>query len=175
MFFKCQNWYLVWGIFVVPFRQGERIGFSYLVSQKYTGDTATVKILRDSKILEFDINLAIPTHLIPTHINGKLPSYYIVAGFVFAAVSVPYLRSEVNFIFQISWLFLFRRYSYTLFLYTPPAFVKLSTFQLPSILQVCLVTMQTQRYYVSCCMLRIHIRLEMDHLFFFVTYTGFSM
>ncbi|KAI9078074.1 hypothetical protein K1719_039999 [Acacia pycnantha] len=78
----------------VPFRQGERIGFSYLVSQKYTGDIATVKVLRDSKILEFHINLATPKHLIPAHINGRLPSYYIVAGFVFAAVSVPYLRSE---------------------------------------------------------------------------------
>ncbi|KAI9078720.1 hypothetical protein K1719_039307 [Acacia pycnantha] len=78
----------------VPFRQGERICFSYLVSQKYTGDTTTVKVLRDSKILEYDINLATPKCLIPAHINGRLPSYYIVAGFVFAAISVPYLRSE---------------------------------------------------------------------------------
>ncbi|KAK4282447.1 hypothetical protein QN277_013825 [Acacia crassicarpa] len=78
----------------VPFRQGERIGFNYLVSQKYTGDTATVKVLRDSKILEYDINLATPKCLIPAHFNGRLPSYYIVAGFVFVAVSEPYLRPE---------------------------------------------------------------------------------
>ncbi|XP_028786009.1 protease Do-like 9 isoform X2 [Neltuma alba] len=78
----------------VSFRHGERIGFTYLVSQKYTGDIATVKVLRDSKILEFDINLATHKRLVPAHINGRLPSYYIVAGFVFAAVSVPYLRSE---------------------------------------------------------------------------------
>ncbi|KAI9078088.1 hypothetical protein K1719_040013 [Acacia pycnantha] len=78
----------------VPFRPGERIGLNYLVSQKYIGDTATVKVLRDSKILEYDINLATPKRLIPAHINGRLPSYYIVAGFVFAAVSVPYLDSE---------------------------------------------------------------------------------
>ncbi|KAI4388866.1 hypothetical protein MLD38_001157 [Melastoma candidum] len=51
----------------VPFRHGERIGFSYLVSQKYTGDNARVKVLRSSEILEFNIKLA---------------------------VSVPYLRSE---------------------------------------------------------------------------------
>ncbi|KAK1404455.1 DegP protease 9 [Heracleum sosnowskyi] len=78
----------------VPFRDGERIGFSYLVSQKYTGDKALVKILRNSEILEFDIKLAPHTRLIPAHIEGKPPSYYIVAGFVFSAVSVPYLRSE---------------------------------------------------------------------------------
>ncbi|XP_010029214.1 protease Do-like 9 [Eucalyptus grandis] len=78
----------------VPFRHGERIGFGYLVSQKYTGDKAHVQVLRNSKILEFDIKLATHKRLIPAHISGKSPSYYIIAGFVFTAVSVPYLRSE---------------------------------------------------------------------------------
>lgn len=81
--------------FPVPFRHGERIGFSYLVSQKYTGEKALVKVLRNSKILEFSIKLATHKRLVPAHIKGRPPSYYIVAGFVFAAVSVPYLRSEV--------------------------------------------------------------------------------
>ncbi|KAL6136346.1 hypothetical protein ACLB2K_061642 [Fragaria x ananassa] len=78
----------------VPFRHGERIGFSYLVSQKYTGDSALVKVLRNSKILEFKIKLGTHKRLIPAHIKGKPPSYYIIGGFVFSAVSVPYLRSE---------------------------------------------------------------------------------
>ncbi|XP_026387314.1 protease Do-like 9 [Papaver somniferum] len=78
----------------IPFRHGERIAFSYLVSQKYTGDNAIVKVLRDSKILEFNIKLQTRRRLISANIQGKPPSYYIVAGFVFAAVSVPYLRSE---------------------------------------------------------------------------------
>ncbi|KAH9776054.1 protease Do-like 9 [Citrus sinensis] len=79
----------------VPFRHGERIGFSYLVSQKYTGDSAAVKVLRDSKILNFNITLATHRRLIPSHNKGRPPSYYIIAGFVFSTVSVPYLRSEV--------------------------------------------------------------------------------
>lgn len=79
----------------VPFRHGERIGFSYLVSQKYTGESARVKILRDGKVKEFDIDLANHKRLVPAHIKGKPPSYYILAGIVFAAISVPYLRSEV--------------------------------------------------------------------------------
>ncbi|CAD6339714.1 unnamed protein product [Miscanthus lutarioriparius] len=78
----------------VPFKHGERIGFSYLVSQKYTGEKARVKVLRNSKIHEFNIKLATHKRLIPAHIKGRPPSYYIVAGFVFMVVSVPYLRSE---------------------------------------------------------------------------------
>ncbi len=80
----------------VPFRHGERIGFSYLVSQKYTGESARVRILRESKIKECDIHLANHKRLVPAHIKGKPPSYYILAGIVFAAISVPYLRSEVG-------------------------------------------------------------------------------
>ncbi|KAF3437081.1 hypothetical protein FNV43_RR19834 [Rhamnella rubrinervis] len=78
----------------VPFRHGERIGFSYLISQKYTGDNAAVKVLRNSEILNFDIKLASNKRLIPAHNKGRPPSYYIIAGFVFTTVSVPYLRSE---------------------------------------------------------------------------------
>ncbi|XP_060172491.1 protease Do-like 9 [Lycium barbarum] len=79
----------------VPFRHGERIGFSYLVSQKYSGDNAAVEVLRrNSEILNFNIKLATQMRLIPAHNKGRPPSYYIIAGFVFTTVSVPYLRSE---------------------------------------------------------------------------------
>ncbi|XP_027125698.1 protease Do-like 9 [Coffea arabica] len=78
----------------VPFRHGERIGFSYLVSQKYTGDSAAIKVLRNSETIKFNIKLASHRRLIPAHNKGKPPSYYIIAGFVFTTVSVPYLRSE---------------------------------------------------------------------------------
>lgn len=78
----------------VPFRHGERIGFSYLVSQKYTGEDAAIKVLRSKKILEFNIKLATQKRLIQAHIKGVPPSYYIIAGFVFTTISVPYLRSE---------------------------------------------------------------------------------
>ncbi|XP_050223892.1 protease Do-like 9 [Mercurialis annua] len=77
----------------VPFGRGERIGFSYLVSQKYTGDSAAITILRDSEVLTIDIELAVYQHIAPVHVQG-MPPYYIVSGFVFAVVSAPYLRSE---------------------------------------------------------------------------------
>ncbi|XP_023752356.1 protease Do-like 9 [Lactuca sativa] len=78
----------------VPFRHGERIGFSYLVSHKYTGDTAQIKVLRESKILKFNIKFDTHKKLIPAHNKGRPPSYYIIGGLVFTTVSVPYLRSE---------------------------------------------------------------------------------
>ncbi|KAF4356159.1 hypothetical protein F8388_012309 [Cannabis sativa] len=80
--------------FDIPFRHGERIGFSYLISQKYTGDNAAIRVLRNSEILNFDIELVTHKRLIPAHNRGRPPSYYIIAGFVFTTVSVPYLRSE---------------------------------------------------------------------------------
>ena len=100
----------------VPFRHGERIGFSYLISQKYTGDNAAIKVLRNSKTLEFVIKLSTQRRLIPPHVKGKPPSYYIIAGFVFTTVSVPYLRSEVHIsLFPFLFLFLF---AYTFSWYT---------------------------------------------------------
>lgn len=84
----------------VPFRHGERIGFSYLVSQKYTGDTAAIKVLRNSETLKFKVKLSTHRRLVPAHNKGRPPSYYIIAGFVFSTVSVPYLRSEVKILFQ---------------------------------------------------------------------------
>jgi hypothetical protein len=53
-----------------------------------------MKFLRNSKIREFNIKLATHKRLVPAHIKGVPPSYYIVAAFVFTAVSVPYLQSE---------------------------------------------------------------------------------
>ncbi|EYU29924.1 hypothetical protein MIMGU_mgv1a005009mg [Erythranthe guttata] len=82
------------GKYTVPFRHGERIGFSYLVSQKYTGDSAEMKVLRNSKSLKLKILLGTHSRLVPAHNEGRPPSYYIVAGLVFTTVSVPYLRSE---------------------------------------------------------------------------------
>ena len=78
----------------VPFRTGERISFHYLVSEKYTGEKARVTFLRDGKVKECDLLLTAVPRLVPVHIEGKPPTYYIVAGLVFTTVCVPYLKSE---------------------------------------------------------------------------------
>ena len=43
----------------VPFRQGERIGFSYLVSQKFAHETATVELLQQGKRRTLQVQLQV--------------------------------------------------------------------------------------------------------------------
>ncbi len=78
----------------VPFRVGERIGFGHLVSNKFAGESAQLRVWRDGAVHALSVSLAVPKRLIPVHTGGAPPSYYIVAGFVFTPVCVPYLRSE---------------------------------------------------------------------------------
>ena len=41
----------------VPFLSGERIAFSYLTSQKFTGDVVALDILREGKPLQLQIKV----------------------------------------------------------------------------------------------------------------------
>lgn len=76
----------------VPFRSGERISFSYLVSQKYCNESAVLRLLKGGKEVDVTVQLRLPARLIPFHTGGKPPSYFIVAGLVFTPATVPYLR-----------------------------------------------------------------------------------
>jgi len=78
----------------VPFRRGERIAFGYLVSERYEGETVTVRILRDGVEMEVQTPLGKPTFLVPSHIGGGEPSFFIFAGFVFITASELYLKAE---------------------------------------------------------------------------------
>lgn len=78
----------------VPFRTGERISFGFLVSQKFSGETAKIEVLRGGKLTALDVTLAPPKKLIPVHIDGQPPSYYIIGGLVFTPVVQPFLESE---------------------------------------------------------------------------------
>lgn len=78
----------------VPFRTGERISFHYLVSEKYVGERAEVSFLRDGKVHNISLQMNSVPRLVPIHIHGKPPTYFIVAGLVFTTVCVPYLKSE---------------------------------------------------------------------------------
>ncbi|KAG2424070.1 hypothetical protein HYH02_015249 [Chlamydomonas schloesseri] len=78
----------------VPFRTGERISFSYLVTNKFVGDTARLEVLRGGQRLELQVALSKPAALVPPHLANRDPSYLLVGGLVFTAASEPYLQSE---------------------------------------------------------------------------------
>ncbi|KIZ00510.1 hypothetical protein MNEG_7454 [Monoraphidium neglectum] len=78
----------------VPFRTGERIAFSYLISQKYVGDEAALEVLRGGEVLSTTAKLSKPAALVPPHLGNRDPSYFLVSGLVFVACSEPYLESE---------------------------------------------------------------------------------
>ena len=44
-----------------------------------------------------DIVLEAPQHLIPPHIGGALPSYFIYAGIVFTPLTLPYIHDEISY------------------------------------------------------------------------------
>lgn len=69
-------------------RRGERIAFSYLISQKYTGESAQLDILRGGAELAITVPLDRPHPLVPIHLDDKQPSYLVVAG-LFARLIHP--------------------------------------------------------------------------------------
>nr|VDD44882.1 unnamed protein product [Brassica oleracea] len=68
----------------------ESFSFDHLISMKKPGETAFVRILRDGKEHAFNVSLNF-TEQQPLVPYKFLPSYYIVAGFVFVPLSKPYV------------------------------------------------------------------------------------
>ncbi|ONK78599.1 uncharacterized protein A4U43_C02F20500 [Asparagus officinalis] len=78
----------------VPFRLTERIAFRYLISQKFAGDVAEVGIIRNGAPMTVKTVLQPRVHLVPYHIEGGQPSYFIIAGLVFTPLSEPLIEEE---------------------------------------------------------------------------------
>merc|ERR1719198_381619 len=82
----------------VKLRKHERVAYTWLVAQKFYGEKASLVVLRDRQVVELAIPdfhseaLLVPIHTF--HLPNPNPSYLIVAGLVFTAVTVPFLRSE---------------------------------------------------------------------------------
>ena len=96
---------------------GERINFSYLVTNKYVGEKVQMEILKNdnsaanknekevgtrkkkvrdkkTKLQVVEIVMGNFNRLVPMHIEEKPPSYLIIGGLVFTCCTLPYLKSE---------------------------------------------------------------------------------
>ncbi|KAJ4846219.1 Protease Do-like 2, chloroplastic [Turnera subulata] len=78
----------------VPFRSNERIAFRYLISQKFAGDVVELGIIRAGSFMKVQVVVNPRVHLVPFHIDGGQPSYFIVAGLVFTPLSEPLIEEE---------------------------------------------------------------------------------
>jgi len=76
----------------VPFREGERVDFKYLITQKYVGDSVQLTVSRNGQQQDITVNgLQDYAYLVPAHLRELRPSYLICGGLVFTTVTDPYL------------------------------------------------------------------------------------
>jgi S1-C subfamily serine protease len=105
----------------VPFRTGERVAFSHLITSRFVGDEVTVEVLRGGggggvgggdgataeaaaapaatttrsvERLSLRLVLSRPQPLVPPHLNNQDPDYLVLGGLVFVSLHEPYLESE---------------------------------------------------------------------------------
>ena len=78
----------------IPFRRGERVDLLCYISSLFEGDVLRVSIWRDGKEMDVQVPLTRIPSLVPSHYNNKPPPYLISSGFVFTALSVPYLEAK---------------------------------------------------------------------------------
>jgi S1-C subfamily serine protease len=77
----------------VPFVGGERIMFAFFLVDKFIGDAADMKILRDGREESVILPLKSSRSIISTCEFDVMPSYYLWGGLVFSALSLNYLQT----------------------------------------------------------------------------------
>lgn len=70
---------------------GENVSFGVITDRKCLGDTVKLRLLRDGKELEADVELKAAMHKIAPHYYNKSPEYLLVGGFVFTKLSLSLL------------------------------------------------------------------------------------
>jgi hypothetical protein len=78
----------------IPFRRGERVDLLCYISSLFEGDVLQITILRDGTEMDVPVTLTRIPCLVPSHYNNKPPPFLICSGFVFTALSVPYLEAK---------------------------------------------------------------------------------
>lgn len=76
-----------------PFRKGERVLFTHLLTRLQVGQPAHLGILRDGKELALAVPLKPPSVLVPGPFYGVRPRYFVFAGLVFTLLTRNYLET----------------------------------------------------------------------------------
>ena len=77
----------------VSFRKGERIDMAHQVSKRHVGETMPVKVYRDGKEHEFEIELKPPRFLVAEDAYDVKPTYFLYGGLLFVPLSRDLLKT----------------------------------------------------------------------------------
>jgi len=78
----------------VPFRRGERVDLGGYVTSLFEGDVVDLTVWRGGEEIDVSFPVSPIKSLVPSHFNNEPPPYVICSGFVFTALSVPYLEAK---------------------------------------------------------------------------------
>ncbi|MBO5781544.1 MAG: PDZ domain-containing protein [Opitutales bacterium] len=70
---------------------GENVSFGVITDRKRLGDTVNLRLLRDGREIEANVELKSVMHKIAPHYYNKSPEYLLVGGFVFTKLSLSLL------------------------------------------------------------------------------------
>jgi len=77
----------------VPFPRGSRIDYAYLVSLRHVGDRLDLKVWRDHRTVNLNVELVSPQHLVAEDRYDVKPTYYIFGGLLFVPLTRDYLKT----------------------------------------------------------------------------------
>lgn len=77
----------------VPFRNGERLFFSHLLSERQIGEQASIGLIREGRALQVRVPLKGPVWLVPKPEYDQRPTYYIFGGLVFMPLTYNLMDS----------------------------------------------------------------------------------
>ncbi|HEY6723955.1 MAG TPA: trypsin-like peptidase domain-containing protein [Polyangiaceae bacterium] len=77
----------------VPFPRGSRIDYAYVVSLHHVGDRLDLKVWRDHRTVNLNVELVQPQHLVAEDRYDVKPTYYIFGGLLFVPLTRDYLKT----------------------------------------------------------------------------------
>ena len=83
----------------IELRPRERISLLYTLVNKQLGDIVKLDLLREGKVITRSLKLDVSKsgrYLVPPMEFGAVPSYYIIAGYVFSPLTANYCRQSGN-------------------------------------------------------------------------------
>eukprot|EP00040_Diaphanoeca_grandis_P039804 m.260208 g.260208 ORF g.260208 m.260208 type:complete len:593 (-) comp39436_c0_seq1:588-2366(-) len=87
----------------IDFRQDERLSFISKVGSRIIGESTTIEILRNGKVLSLEVEGVPSPELVVRHRNQTKPSYMIVGGVIFTPLTCGLLDVAVEVISEEAW------------------------------------------------------------------------